>query len=103
LVDDVRASGADVIVTTVLPSTGDAPLARRIYWSPRIEAAVGQVNAELRRWAGDGVQVLDAAALLEDGRGQLRREYSIDLLHLNDAGYAVLNRELARLVAQPDR
>lgn len=102
-VDAVRERGAAVILTTVIPSTGNPPLARRMYWSPRIDAAVGRVNAELRGWAGDGIRVLDAAALVSDERGLLRPEYATDLLHLNAAGYDALNGELERVLAQSDR
>jgi lysophospholipase L1-like esterase len=98
IVDGLRAAGTRVVLTTVIPSSGDVPLARRMYWNDRIDAAVAEVNAELRTWAADGVVILDAAAIIGDGRGRMRRDYAADLLHLNDAGYRALNRELVRVL-----
>jgi lysophospholipase L1-like esterase len=85
---------ARVILTTIIPSTGQAPLARRLYWSDAIDTAVSEINAELRNMRSDDVMILDAATLLADAAGRLRPGYATDLLHLNDAGYSVLNEAL---------
>jgi lysophospholipase L1-like esterase len=98
-----HAGGATVIVTTIFPP-GAVPIERRAVWSPQIEPAVEEVNADLRTLAGDGVVVLDAWALLQD-RGRLRDEDALDTLHLNARGYALLNAELERIlrgIARPE-
>ena len=88
-----RKLGATVIVTTLFP-LGNVPLERRLFWSGEIEEAQEEVNAYLRTLAGEGVIVLDTAPILADGQGVLRREYSLDLLHLTEAGYRALNAAL---------
>jgi lysophospholipase L1-like esterase len=88
----VRRAGdgaATVIVTTIIPP-GPVPLERRPVWSPEVERAVEEVNADLRGLASGRVIVLDAWKLLEDG-GRLRDGYGRDTLHLNARGYEVLN------------
>jgi lysophospholipase L1-like esterase len=101
-VDAIRAGGAEVVLTTVIPASGDVPLARRLVWSPRVNDAVRRVNDAIRGWEGHGMRVLDAAAILSDERGQLRREYAADLLHLNAGGYRVLNDALQDLLVHSD-
>jgi lysophospholipase L1-like esterase len=101
LVRRARGGGASVIVTTVFP-TGPVPLERRPVWSPEIERAVEEVNADLRGLAVDGIFVLDAWKLLSDG-GRLRGEYAADTLHLTARGYEVLNGELEKVLrSMPD-
>lgn len=90
------AGGAVVVVTTIFPP-GDVPLDRRPVWSPDIERAVEEVNADLRTLASDRVIVLDAWKLLED-HSRLRDGYGLDTLHLNARGYEVLNAELSKLL-----
>jgi lysophospholipase L1-like esterase len=87
--------GAKVILTTIIPSTGQVSPARRLYWSGAIDTAVSEINAELRNMRSDDVMILDAATLLADAEGRLQPGYATDLLHLNDAGYSVLNEALA--------
>jgi lysophospholipase L1-like esterase len=104
LVRRARAGGATVVVTTIFPP-GAVPLERRTVWSPQIEPAVEEVNADLRTLGGgNGIVVLDAWALLQD-HGRLRDEDALDTLHLNSRGYAVLNAELERIlrgIARPE-
>jgi lysophospholipase L1-like esterase len=98
LVAKARDAGAGVILTTIFP-TGPVPPERRPFWSPEIRAAIERVNARIRALGADRVLVLDAHALLEE-RGEVRPAYARDTLHLNPAGYDVLNRELSRLLAR---
>jgi lysophospholipase L1-like esterase len=94
IVSAAKRLGAKVILTTIIPSTGQAPLARRLYWSGAIDTAVTEINAELRNIHSDDVMILDAATLLADTEGRLRPGYATDLLHLNGAGYDALNEAL---------
>ncbi|MDB5295006.1 MAG: lysophospholipase L1-like esterase [Phycisphaerales bacterium] len=91
-----ETSGATVIVTTIFPP-GRVTLERRMVWSPEIERAVEEVNADLRGLGSDRVVVLDAWHLLEE-RGRLRDGYGIDTLHLSARGYAALNGELETIL-----
>ena len=85
-----------MILTTIFPP-GPVSLERRTVWSPEIERAVEDVNADVRMLEGDHVIVLDAWSLLQQ-RGRLRDGYGLDTLHLNARGYAALNAELTRLL-----
>jgi lysophospholipase L1-like esterase len=98
MIDRSRTLGATVIVTTIFP-VGEVPLIRRPFWSADVAPAVEDVNAFLRSLAGERVIVFDAYAVLQDG-GTVRAEYALDELHLNDAGYAALNTELSRVLAE---
>ena len=88
--------GAIVVVSTVFPP-GKVPLERKLEWSPEVEKAVEEVNADLRTLASDRVIVFDAWKTLED-HGQLRDGYGLDTLHLSAAGYAALNPELGKIL-----
>jgi lysophospholipase L1-like esterase len=92
-----RAHGARVVLVTVFP-LGRVPLERRLFWSDAVGEAILEVNARLRSLGGDGVIVLDSGAILAGETGQVRPEYSHDLLHLNPTGYEALNAELARVL-----
>jgi lysophospholipase L1-like esterase len=96
IVEQAAAAGARVVLTTIFP-VGEFPLERRIFWSPDIEAAVQDVNDYLRSLANSEVTIWDAAATLSTA-GRANAAYYADELHLNQAGYAVLNRELAPLL-----
>lgn len=93
------AQGATVILTTVFP-TGEPSLLRRPFWSAAIDAAIVDVNLFLQTLANDHVIIFDSAALLSDAAGRLRPEYSYDLLHLNQNGYAALNIKLRSFLAE---
>ncbi|MEA3397944.1 MAG: hypothetical protein U9R05_10825 [Chloroflexota bacterium] len=87
-----------MILSTVFP-VGEAPLERRPFWSDEVALAVNEVNDYLYTLASERVMVFDAFSVLADEGGELRREYRQDELHLNGAGYEVLNRELERMLA----
>lgn len=90
--------GATVILTTIFPLS-EIPLERRLFWSPDVAEAIEEVNAFVYSLEGENVMVLNTAAVLTDERGIIREEYSRDLLHLNEAGYEALNKELVRILA----
>jgi lysophospholipase L1-like esterase len=96
IVRRAKECGAAVIVSTIFP-TGDVQMEQRLIWSPEIDKAVVEVNADVQAMAADRVVVLDAWKILED-RGRLRREYGIDTLHLSRRGYEALNAELERIL-----
>lgn len=84
-----------VIISTVFP-VGTPALARRLVWSTDIANGVGEVNYFLRSLATTSVTVLDAYSLLSGNKGLIMPQYSADTLHLNHAGYEILNNELGK-------
>ena len=101
IVKESRELGATVILTTIFP-VGEVPLERRPFWSPEVAPAVDTVNEFIKLQQGEGVAILDSA-VLEDDNGKIRREYSRDMLHLNPAGYVVLNDQLKTVLASLTR
>jgi lysophospholipase L1-like esterase len=93
LVAASRDLGIQVILTTIFP-LGQVPLQRRLFWSADVARAIVEVNDHIRSLQSEEVIVLDAAAVLEDERGHVRKEHSRDLLHLAPHGYEVLNENL---------
>jgi lysophospholipase L1-like esterase len=89
---------ATVILTTIFP-LGQIPVERRLFWSPDVAEAINEVNGFIHSLGGERVIIFDTVAILANEQGKVREEYSQDLLHLNDAGYAELNEELRRILA----
>jgi lysophospholipase L1-like esterase len=92
MVERSRKLGAKVVINTIFPA-GKLPFYRRPFWSDRVDAAIKEVNQDIKAMASDDVVVLDGAAMLTDG-GKLVPAYSRDFLHLSDEGYARLNDAL---------
>jgi lysophospholipase L1-like esterase len=99
-----REAGAQqVILTTIFPS-GAIPLERQLVWSPAVGEAVDEVNRYITSLEQEGVTIMATAPILADASGVVAGTYSRDALHLNAAGYAALNQELARLLTeQPEQ
>lgn len=96
LVMKIVALGAKVILTTIFP-VGDVEM---FFYSPvEVVAAVEEVNTYLYALVGPDVVIFDAHAILVADDGLTQPDYALDMLHLNQAGYQVLNRELARVLA----
>ena len=98
IVSDSLDIGATVILTTIFPP-GPAPLDKRLGdEDAAVREAIEEVNEFLLTLADDGVIVLETGAILADERGRVRPEYSIDYLHINEAGYEALNQELIHIL-----
>lgn len=93
-----REFNSVVILTTVFPTSGKVPLARRIVWSEEVYEAIDQVNDFILNYQAEGVIVLDSAGILSNAEGHIKGEYARDLLHLNSAGYNALNSELLTIL-----
>lgn len=91
IVEDARALGATVIISTILP-VGDVPLVRKPVWSDDIAQAIYEVNGYIDSLADDQVLIFDGFSAVADGEGALSVDYSRDELHLNDQGYGALNQ-----------
>ena len=91
-----------VVVTTIFPPS-NVPLMRRQWWDARTPQYIDAVNSLIGSLAdGERVWVLDADRLLRgpDGRLQSQYEDADFFLHLNTAGYALLNESLQQLMSQ---
>jgi lysophospholipase L1-like esterase len=97
IVDQSIELGAAVILTTIFP-VGQVPIERRPFWSDDVGVAVDEVNTFIRSLAGNKVIVFDTYPVLVDNKGNIKSEYSQDLLHLTDAGYAQLNVGLVSIL-----
>jgi lysophospholipase L1-like esterase len=89
--------GANVILTTIFP-VGFVPFERRLLWSDDIPLALNEVNTYIRSLAREDVIILDTYSLLANSEGVMRSEFAIDTLHLNTAGYDVLNQQLVTVL-----
>lgn len=96
LVAQVTAGGATVILTTIFPA-GYLHLGYREFGLSEIGSLVVEVNNYLTILAKPQVILFDAYTLLSEN-GLVKGEYTLDLLHLNAAGYAALNQSLIPLL-----
>lgn len=97
LVQQARADGSEVILTTIFP-LGKVPLERRLVWSDEVAPAIRELNSFIQSLATEGVRVFDAFTILQNEPDLIRAEYSRDLLHLSPAGYAALNQDLVKFI-----
>lgn len=97
IVDRAHDLGATVILTTIFP-LGEVPLDRRLFWSDDVAGAIEEVNVFLRSLEREQVVVFESGTVLADERGLVHKEYSRDLLHLDELGYQALNEELVRVL-----
>jgi len=101
VVQDSLNINSTVIITTVIPPTGDIPLSRRMTaWSDNVYTAIDEVNSFILNMSGERLIVFDTAKLISDDQGKTKIELSSDHLHLNQAGYAILNRELEKILSE---
>lgn len=96
LVAQATAAGATVILTTIFPA-GYLRLGYREFGFSKMGSLVVEVNNYLSILAGPQIVLFDAYALLSEN-GLVNGEYTLDLLHLNAAGYDALNRSLVPLL-----
>lgn len=93
----LEVGAKEVILTTIFP-LGQIPLERRPLWSEDVASAIEEVNLFIRSLADDRVTVLDTGQILAGGDGIILPQYSRDFLHLNSAGYTVLNQALVQVL-----
>jgi lysophospholipase L1-like esterase len=98
IVQKARGLDSVVVLTTVFPTSGNVPLARRLVWSDEVYKAIDEVNVYILKYRADGVIVFDSASVLSNSEGNTKSEYVFDLLHLNASGYDALNLELAKIL-----
>lgn len=89
------------MVMTIFP-TANPSMVRRPFWSDEVDRAIVEVNTYLASLASEQVILFDSAALLSGANGRIRSQYSHDLLHVNEAGYGVLNHVLSEKLRKVD-
>jgi lysophospholipase L1-like esterase len=97
MVEDAKALGATVIVTTILP-VGEVPLIRQPVWSDDIAQAIYEVNGYIDSLQDDRVFVFDGFSAIADEQGRMPEDYRKDELHLNAQGYRALNEAFVEFV-----
>ncbi|MCA9869901.1 MAG: SGNH/GDSL hydrolase family protein [Caldilineae bacterium] len=95
IVAQARDMNAKVILTTVFP-VGEIPLARRPFWSPKVNMAIDNVNAYIASLEGHDIVILDAYKVLSNET--TTQDLYVDELHLNSAAYDLLNQEMGPLL-----
>jgi lysophospholipase L1-like esterase len=81
-----RANGIEVVVASILPG-GDFP------WRPGLEPAakIRALNAKLEAWCkAEKIVWVDYYTPMADARGAMRPGLSVDGVHPNAAGYAIM-------------
>lgn len=94
MVEAARAKSVQVHLLTVI-RPAKPPLSRWLVWSRSIPDDVGRLNDGIRQLAGPGVSVIDADGILSGDLRALPDRFSRDTLHLNAAGYRMLNQLVA--------
>ncbi|HSE83848.1 MAG TPA: GDSL-type esterase/lipase family protein [Thermodesulfobacteriota bacterium] len=98
IVSESQSIGSTVILTTIFP-LGRLPHDQMSFWSDVI-TAINDVNDYIRSLGGERVIIFDTTQALADDQGLVKREYSQDVIHLNDSGYRVLNAELEKVLGR---
>jgi lysophospholipase L1-like esterase len=81
-----RANGIKVVITSILPA-GDFPWRKGMEPAPKIQA----LNARLEAWCkAEGMVWVDYYSALADASGAMKPGLSVDGVHPNAAGYAIM-------------
>jgi lysophospholipase L1-like esterase len=102
LTEQGAASGAEVLLTTIIPAARPE-LLRLPVWKESLRSAVAEVNSELRRSTlPDRARLIDLSVALAGGDDRvLPDEFRLDAVHLNQAGYDRLTHELLANLPSP--
>ena len=98
IVSESQSIGSTVILTTIFP-LGKLPRDQMPFWSDVI-TAINDVNGYIRSLKGGRVIIFDTTRALADSQGFVKQEYSQDVVHLNEAGYRILNAELEKVLGR---
>jgi lysophospholipase L1-like esterase len=102
LTEEGTASGAEVLLTTIIPPARPE-LLRLPVWKESLRRAVAEVNSELRRSAlPNRARLIDLSVTLAGGDDRvLPDEFRLDAVHLNQAGYDRLTQQLLAALPSP--
>lgn len=100
LLNDAHALQSTVILSTVYPIGTIDPVRRLLGFKEKpIIAAIEEVNSFIRTLTTEKTIIFDSAQLLKGEGQKIAAEFSRDWLHLNQQGYAHLNKSLAMVLA----
>ncbi|MEM7125901.1 MAG: GDSL-type esterase/lipase family protein [Chloroflexota bacterium] len=99
IVEESKALGAEVILTTVF-SRGPIPFRRQWVWTNDVDEAILELNEYIFTLASDSVTILDAKSLLSGDNFLTDSQYRLDMLHINEDGYELLNEALLAQLAE---
>lgn len=93
IVDTAQKQSDRVIISTIFP-TAETPLWKWPFISTRLLQGIDELNSFLITLQGDRVEIFDAYNLLIGSNGYIKNEFKLDMLHINEQGYAQLNTHL---------
>ncbi len=99
IVAELRQLPSQVILVTIFPLGRLDPWQRLTGWQT-VQEDILAVNGYLKGLGGEGVVILDASAVLAGADGYVQPHFSLDALHLTDAGYAALNEALRNILTE---
>ena len=100
MVETLRKNKIRVVLCTIFPVQTPKPW-QEPFWSDEVVGLAQETNTELRKLAGEGVQILETEPILAGSDGKVRSELALDHLHLSPAGYEKLNVALVPLLKSP--
>lgn len=89
MLERLRQANVPTVLLTIFP-VGNVPLMRRPIWSDDTLSEVQKVNGRWKQFQLPGVTVVDCDPIFSVG-GRMNHAYANSTLHLNDAGYKVLD------------
>ncbi|MGB1311756.1 MAG: SGNH/GDSL hydrolase family protein [Leucothrix sp.] len=101
LIQKARRLESTVVLSTVFP-LGDISIFRKalgITEAPIIDG-IAQINAFINAQVAEDVVIFDSYTLLAGSSAKINPAYSRDWLHLNEQGYALLNKHLQGFLAK---
>jgi hypothetical protein len=99
LVDQLLEANIQVVLLTIFP-VGETPVEKLVVWSDKTIEAVDRINELWRRTKRRGLVVVDCDKLLCQPQGRrIRAEFARDHLHVNQRGYALLNRDIEPILS----
>lgn len=107
--DNIRSMVEEALLHRIRVIIASIPPATHIPWRPELEhpdLSIAKMNAWLRDYARcEHAVFVDYTAILGDGHGGMKAEFSPDGVHPNAAGYAAMDplarAAIARALAQP--
>lgn len=98
IVNKLKAKEVNVYLMTIIPASEPIGL-WRFFWSEEIDRQVKSTNRFIRQQHGKNVTIIDSAPIFNHGE-KLNPEYTLDTLHMNNAGYSVLADLLTKTLQQ---
>jgi lysophospholipase L1-like esterase len=95
MIDLARANGIRVVLASITPSDD-------FWWNPGTKPAtrIAEMNAWIKAYAAEHKLVyLDYYSAMVDGNGGMKPEFTMDGVHPNPAGYALMGKLAEEAIA----